>query len=277
MSKMAATEAAAEAETLRMRFAIGELQQRCERQEQELVQLRQHVKAGEPADALSGEYTGRDSVTKSQEPFARPSLVAFTPANAELAPRVVHREQEAPTVVHREQECQTDEREFIEQLDLVHREAAQKGKELRKMMETVRLLREELHQEKVVAEQYRGQVEGLEKQLADAMGKQHRAESERSLAEWHLQRKDSGNGRLSRSCTPQPGMSRSLIKAWAEPAAGGNSMLSAQAGPGQPVETTGQDSDDDESAGEDEASVSSEGSEDIEVFHPPPSRGGVRR
>jgi len=161
----------------------------------------------------------------------------------------------------------------VEQLDFIHREAANKGKEVRKLQETVRLLRAELQQEKLVSEQYRGQVEGLEKQLQDAMQKQHRAEGEKSLVEWRLKNAE-GAGRSSRSCTPQrgctpqPASSWNLMNAWAEP--GRTSDDEEPKTSGGLLGQDGTESDEDSAAQSDESG-------DFEVFHPPPSRGGVRR
>jgi len=190
------------------------------------------------------------------------------------------------SVVQCEQECQTDERVFTEQIDFIHRDAAQKGKECRKLQETIRLLRAELQQEKLVSEQFREQVEGLEKQLQDAMRKQHRAEGERSLVEWRLRNAEGAGGRMSRSCTPQPGSSRSLMKAWAEPGRtqdDGEPIAPSNDDPHRALGSSGsarspcQGAREDDSESAEDSAAESEGSEDMEVFHPPPSRHGGRR
>lgn len=277
MSEVAVSEAAADADVLRMRVAMGQLQARCEQQEKEIAVLRQQANAHGNSDLRAG-YCG--DATQGMAPIARSSVSVDSQVTAADI---------RPIATSHDQCCQTEERMFLEQLDLVHREAAQKGKELRKLQETMRLLRDELRQEKVVAEQYQGQVEGLENQLRDAMIKQHRAEGERSLAEWHLNGAK-GNGR-SRSGTPQSGMSRGLMNAWAEPgrtSRGGIAEDGELTAPGSSSQTCDRQRRgdgkrrqlSDESAGEESAgeeSVTSEGSEAIEVYHPPPSRGGVRR
>jgi len=275
---------------------MAELQARCEQQEKEIAVLRQKVNGGGSSNA-SCEATPRCDTKEATRGVTSTSTGSAT--EGVITERVAKQ---------CDQLVQTEERMFLEQLDLVHKEAAQKGKELKKLQETVRLLREELAQEKVVGEQYRGQVEGLEAQLKDAMLKQHRAESERSVAEWRSQQGREGIGpgqcgRLSRSSTPQPGMSRNLIKAWAEPgrklSEDGDALPSETSSPshsthlragsagrdigfqqqssGRDAQRNGRRIEDlsDESAGED--SMSSEEGAEMEVFHPPPSRGGIRR
>lgn len=307
VSKTAAAEAAADAEILRMRFSMGELQAKCDRQAKEIADLRQQQAVrGHPVGAQAAKVVtpppsrgqaqasreDRESLDQGYSSVLTPSAIADI----------------RPVKTQCDQACQTEERLFIEQLDLTHREAAQKGKELRKVQETVRLLRMELQQEKVMSDQYRGQVDGLEKQLQDAMSKQHRAEGERTLVEWRL-RNAEGTGRLSRSCTPQPSSSRGLMKAWGEPG-----RMASEDEELVPSRELPEDLDDqcrgkppsdeatlvvqgnrgaashprrgpieDESGSEDiesdeEQSVAlSDGSDDITVFHPPPSRGGICR
>lgn len=215
------------------------------------------------------------------------------------------------------QACQTEERAFTEQLDAVHREAAQKGRELRRVQETVRTLRAELEQEKIMGQQYRGEVEDLEAQLSRSLQKEQHADRERALAEWRLRNAEAAPGlgqsgrpstssRLSRSCTPQPGAAR-VMKAWAESGSGrntprcqetataGNAMqdsgLMVQSSPSTarppvPMESTQRgsvdsigvsDSEDEDDEAAVEESVSSNGDEDLLVFHPPPSRAGMAR
>lgn len=269
MSKSAAAADAADAEMLRMRFAMAELQGKCDRQSQEMARLRQQVNVGDAADIRVAEMP-RD-VGKSEIAGVRstsPSTFSVATPRAGAAVGI--------SAARCEQECQTDEQVFDAQVDFIHREAALKGKELRKLQETVRLLRAELKQEKLVSEQYRDQVEGLETQLQSAMVKQHRAEGERSLVEWRLRnaegagRPSTQGGRLSRGCTPQPASSQNRMNAWTEPGRmldDGDRMAS-----GGREEHDGTES---ESAAENN-SVDSDGSEDIEVFHPPPSRHGLR-
>lgn len=99
------------------------------------------------------------------------------------------------------------------QLDALHREAGDKGRELRKAQDTIATLRRELHQERDLVECYREQVEVLEQHLANALQKQRNAEDERTVAEWRL-RTAAGHSSLSRSCTPQP--SAKNRAAWAD-------------------------------------------------------------
>jgi hypothetical protein len=294
MSKAAVAEAASDAEILRIRFAMGELQAKCDRQVQEIATLR--AQANESGQHAANQTTDGNIPLESHA--ARPVVSDVRPAKTQCV-----------------QACQTEERMFVEQLDLVHREAAQKGKELRKTQETVRLLRMELQQEKVMSDQFRGQVDGLERQLQDAMQKQHRAEGERTLVEWRLRNAEGagpgrpGTSRASRSSTPQPSASRNLIKAWAEPGkissddgepmASGNmsealgspfnerpssekSQRIVQDSPRRQPQLSrgmmGEESGEESVESDGEGSVAaSDGSEDMEVFHPPPSRGGLRR
>lgn len=109
------------------------------------------------------------------------------------------------------------------ELDALHREVGNKGRLLRKQEETIQTLRAELQQEKNLVERYREQLELLEEQLSGAKQKQHRAEDERAIAEWHL--RSAHGGRTSRSCTPRPGTSKGVAQAWAEPPARSASVV----------------------------------------------------
>lgn len=250
-SRVAEAEAGADAEMLRMRFSIGELQAMCDRQAKEIAHLRQQVSASD------AQYDR--SVASLEIARAVPAVAAAS------SPRV--------PAASSEQACQTEEHVFNQQIDNIHKEAALKGKEVRKLQETVKLLRAELQQEKLVSEQFREQVDGLDTQLKGAMLKQHQAESELSLGNWRL-RNAEGAGRMSsmsRSCTPSMAASQRLIKAWAEPGRTGDDS--------QPMPSGGpmDDEDSESDAGPEEAALESDGSEEIEVYHPPPSRGGLRR
>lgn len=268
MSQLAAAEAAADAELLRMRFSLGEMQARCDRQAKEIAQLRQQVYGGDLAGAPPHENERGNPLDSVKQDFLSKgqsaTISTATPASAASWP-----------VACRDQDCQTEERAFVEQLDFIHRDAANKGKELRKVQESVRVLQAEVQQEKMVGSQYREQVEGLEKQLQEAMRKQHRAESAQSLTEWHL-RNAEGSGRLaSGSGMQRPPSSRSRTKAWdestkAEPDRTPENVELRPPQWGGPLQEPG-----DESA--EESAVESDGSEGVEVYHPPPSRGGSRR
>lgn len=111
-----------------------------------------------------------------------------------------------------EQSCQTEERAFTEQLDQILRDGAQKSKDMRRLQETVQTLRAELHQEKLISEQYRDTSEVLEEQLRKTLQNQHRAAAEKTLADWHLRQ---AGTRQSRSATTQPQSARAR-KAWAD-------------------------------------------------------------
>jgi len=275
---LAVAEAANDADMLRLRFALAELQAKCDRQARELAELRGQHHTG-------NDFLNRTMPLVSSEPNTGIGLLAST------APATVLGHVPKPAVV--EQACQTDERAFSEQLDLILKDAAHKGKDLRKTQETVRMLRGELEQEKVVSEQHREQAERLELQLREVQQRQQRADSERTLVEWHLR---NGGGSASRSCTPQPGTSRAM-KAWGEsgrspedldmPLSGGDLACDNGAGRSSfgnlafgnqspPVHSLSDtlyrnrfdELGDAESAGSD--------SEEVEVYHPPPSRKGLR-
>lgn len=275
---LAVAEAASDAEILRLRFALGELQAKYDRQGKELAELRGQQQTGE-------DLRNRTMPLVSREPNMGVGLLASTAPASVLG---------TPKAAAVEQACQTDERVFTEQLDVILKDAAQKGKDLRKSQETVRMLRAELEQEKVVSEQHREQAERLELQLREVQQRQQRADSERTLAEWHSR---NGGGCGSRSCTPRPGTSR-VMKAWGEsggtpdrldmPLEGSdlarddgclgrssfdNSALGSQSLPLNSLSETlyrnrFDQLDDAESAGSD--------SEEVEVYHPPPSRRGFR-
>jgi hypothetical protein len=253
-------EAAADAEMLRMRFSLGELQGRCDRQAKEIAQLRRQACGDDMIHGQESEFFSTAS------PF-EPAKLDFS--SSLTKPLAASATSSKPACC--EQECQTEERAFTEQLDAIHREAASKSKEVRKLQETVQLLQAELQQEKMVALQYREQVEGLEQQLQDAMKKQHRAEGERNLVEWHLRNAEGSSKRPGTGCAPRPTSSRSRMKAWGEAVEPGRQQEEQefQSSRGYPQEV------DKESA--EESAVESDGSEGIEVYHPPPSRAGMRR
>jgi hypothetical protein len=139
------------------------------------------------------------------------------------------------------------------------------------------VLRAELEQEKLVSEQHREHVERLELQLREIQHRQQRADSERTLMQWHLR---NGGGSASRSCTPQPGTSRAM-KAWGETNRSpenldmcpGNSSFVNQSSPvNSQSETLYRNS----LAQLGDAASDGSDSEEVEVYHPPPSRMGVR-
>merc|ERR1712137_452812 len=86
--------------------------------------------------------------------------------------------------------------------DALQEEVARKSHELRLTNDSVAAFRAELDQERTVVEQYRRQVELLEKQLRDVSYRQQQAEGERALADWHMRSAEAQVGRWSRGCTP---------------------------------------------------------------------------
>merc|ERR1740117_1136671 len=157
MTKVASAEAAADAELLRMRFSIGELQAKCDRQEKELAAFRQQ---GADAGAVVTSNTTKAQVFRGLMSSSMGVPIQGAPAAA------------------RDRANQNGDGVMAQELDLIHCEAAQKSKDLRKLQETLTMVRAELNQEKMVSNQYREQVDGLEMQLRNAMQKQHRAEGE---------------------------------------------------------------------------------------------------
>eukprot|EP00929_Paragymnodinium_shiwhaense_P056789 TRINITY_DN28436_c0_g1_i1.p1 TRINITY_DN28436_c0_g1~~TRINITY_DN28436_c0_g1_i1.p1 ORF type:complete len:470 (-),score=69.88 TRINITY_DN28436_c0_g1_i1:205-1614(-) len=140
-----------------------------------------------------------------------------------------------------QQQTQSSKCQFCEeqrcQLDAMHKEAGVRSREQRRMQETVQTLRDELEQEKSLAEQYKEQMAAMEVQLQDAVQKQLKAEDERTLLEFRLRSAEGVQGGFmgrpssrahnthSRSCTPcltAPGGPGSgpgaghVMKAWGE-------------------------------------------------------------
>jgi len=216
--------AGAEADAARLRSIVLDLQARCERQAQELMELKHPGKS----DLFAGEG--------SLELRRRLKEPALTRTVRSLPPREHPSSRQEGTSTETIG-CQTDERVFAEQLDAVHREAAQRGKEIRRLQETVRTLRDELKQEKTLADQYRMQVELLEEQLRGAMQKQQEAEGERALAEWRARDAEGAGpgGRASRASTPRLFAPRVKTNAWAEAGAISRGQIrgSQDGGPGE--------------------------------------------
>mmetsp|Transcript_69324 Transcript_69324/g.129497 ORF Transcript_69324/g.129497 Transcript_69324/m.129497 type:complete len:295 (+) Transcript_69324:97-981(+) len=118
----------------------------------------------------------------------------------------------------RSQEVQTDE--MFESsadhpdMEAMHREMAHRMRELRQLQESVHSMRAELKQQTQLAEQYKGQVDVLEEQLAEATLKQQRAEDERAWAMSRLRNLDP-TGRQAIPGAAQP-PSAKAIKAWSD-------------------------------------------------------------
>jgi len=68
--------------------------------------------------------------------------------------------------------------ECSDDLEDLHREMGEKARELRHAQESVRLLQRELQEQRLLAEQYRSQVEVLEEQLSGALMKRRRQAGE---------------------------------------------------------------------------------------------------
>lgn len=140
-------------ELVRLQCLVIELTLTCDQQSQELVGLRSRVAEFESSPR-------------------RPEL----PGSTEQ-PRKAGVEQSVQTLEASEASCQR------EQWDAIHREAGDKTRDLRKTQESVRLLQNELSQQRLVAEQYRGQVEVLEEQLIERAATIARLRSQPCAAE----------------------------------------------------------------------------------------------
>lgn len=167
-----------EREVARLRRTIADFEVRFERQAQELRQLRRQL-----SDGAAG--------SPPRRPASGP-----------------------PSGVEQSTQTQTEENRFAEQLDALHRESGQKSRELRRALESVRTLQAELRQEKLLANQYKATVEGLEELSREATRKQQLAEEQRMKADWLLRNEIDSGGRSSRA-TSRPTSAR-VMKAWAE-------------------------------------------------------------
>mmetsp|Transcript_43940 Transcript_43940/g.103956 ORF Transcript_43940/g.103956 Transcript_43940/m.103956 type:complete len:350 (-) Transcript_43940:122-1171(-) len=187
-----ALDGTSDAEVARLHAMIAELSAQCHRQAKELL------------DHRSQATTSGSDVCRHEEELRQRATSSTSPARA------------PPSATHAE--VQTDETELMsiyrEQLDAMHKEVAMKGRELRKVQETVHTLRAELNQQKRLADQYKDQVDTLEAQLVGATQAQQRAEDEKAMAQWRL-RTAEGAARGERSCTPGPASAR-VMKAWSE-------------------------------------------------------------
>lgn len=126
--------------------------------EEEVISLRSLV--AELSERLAASLPQTATAAAQTEPL-RPSTPEVTRSSS-------------PTVGEEEQR---------RQLDALHKEAGEKGRELRKVHETVRLLRSELQHQQLLAEQYRTQVEVLEEQLKAAMHQRRQLVDEALTAE----------------------------------------------------------------------------------------------
>merc|ERR1712087_733798 len=101
--------------------------------------------------------------------------------------------------------------ELEAQLDSMHREEGEKGRELRRAQDTVRMLRAELQQERVVSEQYRVQMEVLEDQYRSAQQMLRHA----PVDDERRRSTESARDRSSSRSTSRPASAR-VTKAWGE-------------------------------------------------------------
>jgi len=226
-------------EVARLRHLVGELTLRCQNHEQELLEFRQ--RQPDPG-AAPGSLEGL--------PLAAPRLRAASPA---IVDDVVVVADSHSSV---EQACQTEDGippesshaasevrqaqmtyELEAQLDSMHREVGDKTREIRKVQDTVRMLRAELQQERLVSDQYRVQVELLETQCHAAQQMLRHAPVDDSPR--HGASSRSGTpGAQSRSGTPRPASAR-VTKAWGEGspssrASGSAKAVRSPATPGRP-------------------------------------------
>lgn len=154
-----------------MRGLVAELTARCERQGAELKELRESSSSSRPA---ADKVAHAEAQTEPEEPSAVPARAAEAAASAAGA---------------------VSDAEVMGQLDLLHREVGEKGRELRRCQDTVRLLRSELQQQRQVSEQYQLTTEMLEEQLRKAQ--QLRKEAAAAEAESGLRRAGLGLSRPS--------------------------------------------------------------------------------
>jgi len=98
-------------------------------------------------------------------------------------------------------------------MDVVRREADEKGRELRRVQETVKSLRAELDQQKRLCQEYREQVDILEGHVTAAQQNQRWAEDTQAKTEIKLKEAQVSLS-ISRATTPRPSTSRSMTS-WA--------------------------------------------------------------
>eukprot|EP00747_Dinoflagellata_sp_TGD_P026083 gnl/TRDRNA2_/TRDRNA2_131697_c0_seq3.p1 gnl/TRDRNA2_/TRDRNA2_131697_c0~~gnl/TRDRNA2_/TRDRNA2_131697_c0_seq3.p1 ORF type:complete len:403 (+),score=70.66 gnl/TRDRNA2_/TRDRNA2_131697_c0_seq3:59-1267(+) len=152
----------------------AELSSRCERQEQEIEELRKRVRELE-AQATRG-------------------------MGAPLSARGATKWPPEPDLPNTSMEVA----EMAAQLEAMHVEVGEKTRELRKSQESIRQLQSEVKIQANLAEQYREEVKTLEDQLARAKSTQQRAEDERCIVEWQLRNAEQKRppSRITRSSRP---------------------------------------------------------------------------
>ncbi|CAE8632362.1 unnamed protein product [Polarella glacialis] len=163
-------------EVLRLRGLVHELTARCERQSEEL-------------DAFRGCAGPATSATSTQVQTEELRVSGDSSSRADE---------------------DSSEAEQRLQLDVLHREVGDKGRELRKAQDTVGLLRRELQQQRQVSEQYQAQMDMLEEQLRALRSAESRGKNS-------LQPSAALGTRTPRSCpgTPRPSSARAA-RAWQE-------------------------------------------------------------
>lgn len=189
-------DAESEEDPVKLRRLNAELLARCNWQASELKDLRKKV----------DEANGR-SPWQSQESPRRPIA---TPA----APRV----SESKSQGAQTDEVSVDDRLDIQnqQLDAVHALVGEKVREIGRLREHIKTVEGQVKQQSVLAEQYRTELESVEAQMKNSTQKQHRAEDERSLAEWKLRSVTTPRA-SGRAKTPQDVIQARAANAWTGP------------------------------------------------------------
>lgn len=268
---------------------VASLQATCDRQARELIELRAHRVSAAANNAADPQHTAAEVLAPPAAPVAHDEELQKLRLHVQELQRELqnHQRQQQQTQLQVRASAAASpdelERQQEQQLETLHREASAKARELRRAQESIQYLRAELQQEKSFAEQCRDQVDGLERQVADAAQKHHRAEEERALLAWRLRACEGLGQRPSTQCTTARPSTGRIAKAWGEKPAGDcrslSADLSAQDGVAaafpwaEPVARQHPLQEHDGSSLEDAESVESDGSEDLIVYHPPKKTG----
>jgi len=213
------------AEAARLRRTVAELTARCERQVSELERTRV---AAEETSERNSDATVREasspkdgsSQRRRQRKLQRELSESACTPRSRAAPcaafNVASSFKDGSTQTEVDPGMADTFAEQGRQLDAVHRESGQRGRELRRAQETARTLRAELKQEKSLVEQYQAQIDALEAELRSATARQKKAEEERAVADWRLRAAQNQLGSsMSRSATPMLSSHR-VRTCWAE-------------------------------------------------------------
>eukprot|EP00933_Yihiella_yeosuensis_P047314 TRINITY_DN43072_c0_g1_i1.p1 TRINITY_DN43072_c0_g1~~TRINITY_DN43072_c0_g1_i1.p1 ORF type:complete len:314 (-),score=58.00 TRINITY_DN43072_c0_g1_i1:72-1013(-) len=185
---------ASAAEVARLRSLVLELTARCENQEKEIGDLRARLDSSPPLVAAEVQQQDVEVVDHKDGPSSTCEAEAQTnPSESKDAARIERSDSG---------EVEAQQRE---QLEFLHREVGDKGRELRKAQDTVRLLRTELTGLRQVSDHYKSQVEMLEEQLTSAQTRLKSAAQQQS----HSQ--DCGTPRSSGGSRPS---SARIARAW---------------------------------------------------------------